>query len=529
MKAHEKKFFSVILSAMILSSPVLQQAYYSVNFIPEKNIVHADSQNTDTILENVLSEMTKTVTQPDSDAVSCKWSMMCLARGDYYSTDDKFFKDYYDRIVETVNITASSVNMDGALNKLYSTDNSGIILTLTAIGRNPENTGDWNLITPYEDFGWISQQGINGVAFALLALDSFDYQTIDTTIRQQCVDYILEKQLENGGWAYDDEMSTPDITAITLQALSRYTDDERVSESATKAFDYLSGIQLDDGGYEAWGSISAESIAQVITACTAFGINPDTDERFVKNGNSPIDALLGLYDDNLKMFRHSTREDGNPMTTDQSAYALIAYQRFLNGRNSLYDMRDVAQIADTTEKTDISGEDKIIFKAICLYTGDDVDIIPSSEMAVAVAVSGIPDGVALTYSDGNYTEDFLYSQEMSDKAGTSVYIALVSSENDIENFTKAENYSVNEEVSGDTIVFGDVNNDGLINAQDAMDILSSWTKKKNITDEKNILKMNINGDNRINNLDAIGISEKFVSGKDFGIIEKIELLSEENK
>lgn len=530
MKRHTRNFFSIVLSAMILNSPVSKYTCYSVHDIPENNTVYAtNAQNTDIILKNVLSKMADTVTQTDFDIVSGKWSVMCLARGEYYSKNDKFFTDYYDRIADTVNITASSVNKNGALNESLSTDNSGLILTLTAIGKNPESTGNWNLITPYDDFGWISKQGINGVAFGLLALDSLDYQTTDSTIRQQCIDYILEKQLDDGGWAYDDEMSTPDITAITLQALSRYTENEKVNEATTKGFDYLSRIQLDNGGYEAWGSISAESTAQVITACTAFGINPDTDERFVKKGNSSVDALLELYDDNSEMFSHTTGEEGNAMTTDQSAYALIAYQRFLNSKNSLYDMRDVSRSTDTDKNTDISENNKIRFKAISLYNGDDVDIIQSSQMAVAVAVSDIPEGAELKYNDGNYTTDFLYNRAMSDKTEMSVYISLVNSDIDMENFTKADNYSINNEVSGDTVIFGDVNNDGIINAQDAMDILSIWTRKNNITDEKQILELNVNGDNRINNLDAMEISEAFVNGKDFGVMEKIRLLSEENK
>lgn len=51
-------------------------------------------------------------------------------------------------------------------------------------------------------------------------------------------------------------------------------------------------MQSSDGGFTSWGSANAESVAQVIVACTALGIDPDTDSRFVKDGGSAVDALL---------------------------------------------------------------------------------------------------------------------------------------------------------------------------------------------------------------------------------------------
>lgn len=619
MKRHTRNFFSIVLSAMILNSPVSKYTCYSVHDIPENNTVYAaDTQNTDIILENVLSKMAETVSEPSFGTNFGEWSVLCLARGGYYSIDDRYFSDYYNRIVETVNTTASKVNKNGALHKVKSTENSRLILALSSIGKNAENVGNWNLITPYNDFDWIKKQGINGPIFTIIALDTMDYETEDPTIRQQCLDYILEHQLDDGGWALTGSQSDPDITAMTLQALARYTENQQIAEAIEKALDCLSMLQLDNGGYDSWGSINSESIAQVITACTALGIDPDTDERFVKNGCSAVDAILEFYNPDSMDFSHIIGDGGNAMATDQASYALIAYQRFLNGRNSLYDMRDVSEndyqntftttgtestteststftepvteatqitenedvtennytpktkvtesttpvitskntspvkikytssttatskatttntsttatTSQTTTTTTIPSNNKISFRAINLYTGDNVDIIQSSQMAVAVAVSDIPEGAELKYNDGNYTTDFLYNKAMSDKTEMSVYIALVNSDIDMESFTKADNYSINNKVSGDTVVFGDVNNDGIINAQDAMDILSIWTKKNNITDEKQILTLNVNGDNRINNLDAIEISEAFVNGKDFGVMEKIGLLSEENK
>ena len=67
----------------------------------------------------------------------------------------------------------------------------------------------------------------------------------------------------------------------------------------------------------------------------------------------------------------------------------------------------------------------ISFSAKCLYTGDDVDLIPSTKKAVAVAVTGIKVGTKLTYKDGTNTIEFKYSAEISAKTGVATYVALV--------------------------------------------------------------------------------------------------------
>ena len=56
-----------------------------------------------------------------------------------------------------------------------------------------------------------------------------------------------------------------------------------------------------------------------------WGINPDTDSRFIKNGNSVVDALLTRYLPDSATFQHIVGAGSNAMATDQSCYALVAY------------------------------------------------------------------------------------------------------------------------------------------------------------------------------------------------------------
>lgn len=316
------------------------------------------------ILNATMAEMAATVTAPAFGTNAGEWTVLSLARGGYYTKDNAYFKDYYDRIVATVNETAASVNLNGALHKNKSTDNSRLIVALSSIGKDATSVGDWDLVEAYSanGFTWIKKQGINGPIWALIALDTNDYETTDTTIRQQCVDFILEKQLEDGGWTLAGTVADPDITGMALQALYPYRDQSAVAAACSEAFTCLSELQLESGGFLYGTSETSESAAQVIVACATWGINPDTDSRFVKNGKSAVDALIAYYLEDEAAFEHNIGAGSNGMATDQACYALVAYDRLLDNKTALYDMSDVtfdapeADTPTTPDAPDVPGD-----------------------------------------------------------------------------------------------------------------------------------------------------------------------------
>ena len=57
-----------------------------------------------------------------------------------------------------------------------------------------------------------------------------------------------------------------DLTAMTLQSLEPYQDEEDVKEVIDKGVEFLADIQDDDGGYTAFGAKSSESISQTVIA-----------------------------------------------------------------------------------------------------------------------------------------------------------------------------------------------------------------------------------------------------------------------
>ena len=653
----------------IVSSPAFAKVIVAGATAPE---APRQPQDVSAVLNATLAMQAATIKQPAFGTNYGEWTVFGLARGGYYANDSQYFADYYERIVEYVNTTAAEVDKSGALDSNKSTDNSRLVMALASIGKDATSVGNWDLVEAYSAGGinWIRKQGMNGTIWTLIALDCGGYETSDPTIRQQCVDAIVSAQHNDGGWSLVTAKTQPsnvDITGMTLTALYPYRDQPAVAEACEEAFAWLSESQLDNGGFPYGKGETSESCVWAIVACTTWGINPDTDPRFIKNGYSAIDNLLTYYLEDQAMFEHGRGAGANAMATDQATYGLVAYDRLVKGKPALYDYSDVvmqestvvlgkptatlglpAQISDDAGATfnavitldqwdntagyklidlivnvpegltvtevaagsrlnggelsyhldeegklrivyfdatnhsditvvgnadgnafpaqfftitfradglqagdkkaisiggmsvklssDSSDEDAMVvvetataagtvdvvkgisFSAKCLYVGDDVDLIPSSKMAVSVAVTGIAGG-KLTYKDGTNTIEFSYSSQVSQKTGIATYVALVDASMNMAQFVNKQNFTVTEEAAAQ-VTFGDTNGDGVVNAQDALNAVDTWLRKGDAPTDKQILSLNVNGDSRINTFDALGIVEAFVNGSEYSIVTK---------
>ena len=280
---------------------------------------------------------------PGIGSIGGEWMVIGLARS---GRTVPGVEDYYKKALEYIE---SSIDPEtGRLHKAKSTDNSRMILALTAIGKDVTNVGGHNLLAGLSDLEYVKYQGNNGPIWALLALDSGNYPVPSggTVTRQALIDEILRVQTSDGGWTVSGDKADSDMTGMALTALAPYyTKDLKVQEAIDKAIARLSEMQDEDGGYSTSYDgttkiATSESISQVVTALSALGINADTDPRFVKNGNSVIDALLRYYV-NGGGFKHIMDGELDGMATEQAYYALTAYYRFLSGKTNLYDMTDI--------------------------------------------------------------------------------------------------------------------------------------------------------------------------------------------
>ena len=276
------------------------------------------------------------------NAFGSEWYILGLARSGRKVSDD-----YYKAIEKYV---SENIDENGRLDEKRATDNAKLVLVLSALGRDVTDVGGHDLLQALSDMNYVTQQGLSGAIYALLAFDCRGYgiaadKNAVQTSREGLVKYILDKQLKDGGWAYSGDKAEPDMTAMALQALAAYyKTDAKVKDAVDKAVTCLSKLQNTTGGYDSYGSVNSESAAQVITALTALGIDPDNDARFVKNGVSVLDSLCGFYVDGG--FRHVSDGKLDPTATAQGYYALAAYYRFADSQTALYDMTDL----NTVEK-----------------------------------------------------------------------------------------------------------------------------------------------------------------------------------
>lgn len=283
-------------------------------------------------------------------SVGGDWIIFGLARAGY-DVPDTLYKEYYDNVEKYV---SENINDNEQLHSSRSTDNSRVILALTAIGRDVTDVAGHNLLIGISDMAYIQRQGINGVMYALIAFDSGNYQIPkvfdggDQVTREKLIDCILDAQLDDGGWSLAGTTADIDMTAIAIQSLAPYYDsDAKVKTAVDKALELLSERQSDNGGYGSFESANIESCAQVLTALSAIGIDPKSDSRFVKNGNTVLDAVIGYYLEGGG-FEHVAGHGIDQLATEQAYYAMTAYFRMISGKTSLYDMSDVGQTGDET-------------------------------------------------------------------------------------------------------------------------------------------------------------------------------------
>jgi hypothetical protein len=346
-----------------------QSGTYTVNLkVEAKNLVTVNQSLADTTKFLAEAETTPTV-----GSIGGEWMIIGLAR--YHSLPEAMEEGYYNNVVEYV---SKNINDKEQLHRSKSTDNSRVILGLTAIGKDVTNVGGHNLLKGLTDMTYIQKQGINGPIWALIALDSNNYEipTCEAgqtqATREALVELVLSKQLDDGGWALSGNTADPDMTAMALQCLvPYYNTKEEVKTAVEKGITALSQIQLKDGGYASWGTTNSESIAQVLVALTSYGINPTTDERFIKDENTLLDALQFFACDGGG-YAHTLQSAINGMATEQAYYAIVSYDRLLRGETRLYDMTDVFTLPKIIEGTEAQWSDEDTSEGLTFKSDADI-------------------------------------------------------------------------------------------------------------------------------------------------------------
>ena len=269
----------------------------------------------------------------------------------------------------------------GSLSAAKSTEWHRISLAVLAAGGDPENIGGENLIADgtYDrgKTASLGRQGINGWIWGLITLDSMAYEIPDGAFysREDIITEIISKELSGGGFTLTGEVADPDITAMAIQSLAPYYNDEKtyeingksvsVREVIDRALEKLSELQTDDGDFLSWGTKNVESTDQVVVALCSLGIDPLSDSRFIKNGKTLLDGIL-LYRMPDGGFIHSKTYDkdnpsslpdsSNSMAGEQTLYTMAALLRREKGMRALYDFRPEQSSALKARISDLQTE-----------------------------------------------------------------------------------------------------------------------------------------------------------------------------
>lgn len=348
---------------------------------------------------------------------------------------------------------------DGGLSPSKATEWHRISLAILACGGDPtklclnEDGSFINLIADgtYNRGAKVSlgRQGINGWIWGLIALDSKRYTVPSDAFysRDDIIVEILSRQLEDGGFALSGKVSDPDITAMAVQALSTYYNDEKMytyknrasgSEISLKvrdvidmAIECLSCMQNENGGFFSWGTENVESVDQVIVALCALGIDPMTDERFIKNGNTLWDAMI-CFQMNDGGFVHSYSYDpdnptslpdkSNTMAGEQTLYTMAALYRQRNFMRNLYDFRDemseglkerLRTLISEIGKIDENTSEQLIEKLLCEFYSlpenersyvSNYYVLSDIAIRKNIDISSVADATDVIY-DNNFDDD----------------------------------------------------------------------------------------------------------------------------
>ena len=368
----------------------------------KKSVVHSDLYEGNYLLNVEFV--------PDAGTTNGDWFPIGLGR---YGYEDNYGA-YLSVLTDQINMRYQT---DEKLSKAKATEWHRISLAVAASGGDPTSIGEYNgepidlIADGTYNRGLTAspgRQGINGWIWALISLDSKRYEVPENAFhqRQDFIVEILQKQLEDGGFALSGKVSDPDITAMAVQALAPYYNSEIVyeytSEKIKKADEdgtsvyiqcqksvrqvvdecvaWLSSVQAEDGDFYSWGMQNVESTCQVVVALTSLGIDPLMDERFITDsGNTLLDGILKYRLDNGGFVHSFTYDPDNPtslpdeaneMASHQSLYTLVALWRNQNGMRTLYDMRPeftdkqkgeilqaeqaISALSDSSEKTDVA-------------------------------------------------------------------------------------------------------------------------------------------------------------------------------
>lgn len=268
----------------------------------------------------------------------CDWTAVAFALNG--------IEERYDVYLEALEqYVTDQYAQNGCLDSVKATEYHRMILTVLALGGDPESFGEdengnpVNLLEEgiYQYDGELGKQGINGYTYALLCLDAKAYEVPEDAkyTRESIIESILEMQNDDGGFGLTKGTSDVDVTAMVLHSLAPYQ--EQLEECIEQGLSYLSSNLNEKSGYASYGVENPESASQVVLALCALGIDPETEDAFCKNGETLLTNIESFRLDDGTYIHSMEETSTNMMATEQALLAHTAVEKLRTDGSRLYD------------------------------------------------------------------------------------------------------------------------------------------------------------------------------------------------
>lgn len=210
------------------------------------------------------------------------------------------------------------------------TDFAAAILAMLALDKNPAE--DWPGLDPVAELQEMQKEdgsfggGLNYTIWPMIALGAADSEEFAESGAEEAVKYLLQQQLEDGGFALSGKAGDPDVTAMAIQALMIYEGLlPEIDSAVEEALLFLQDKQLPEGGFASYGTENANSISVVISALLAadeYPLGPEWRKEDTVGSHDMLSALqrFQLEDGSFTYLLEPARP--NPMATSQALIAL---------------------------------------------------------------------------------------------------------------------------------------------------------------------------------------------------------------
>jgi len=179
-----------------------------------------------------------------------------------------------------------------------ATDYARMVLAIVAANEPPTDFGGRNFLSLLQaayDGAQIGDSSLlNDDFWGVMALIAAG-ESPNSDIIQNSVSFIKNCQQADGGWGFDAGASwgtDVDSTSAAITALIAARESPSTS-AITNGLAFIKSTQMDNGGFESWGSTNADTDSWAIGAIVATGQDP-TSAGWTKNGNTPVDDLLSF-------------------------------------------------------------------------------------------------------------------------------------------------------------------------------------------------------------------------------------------